>query len=342
MVDAVKPDDATNAAAAAHIPTAQPGPATVGAAEGSSAAAGSPAQPELALVADAAAKPAVETAQPEAKPAAADAPKLDKTLLEKFDEEKAAKAAQAAKAADEAKKAAETAPKKEEKKAEAKPGDKPKEEAKPADAKPEDKKADEAKSAEPAKDPAKPEPVAYEYKLPDTLKMDDALKAEVHTALDAFRADPAKGAQALIDLHAKTMTDYATNYAAETLKNQFKVFNDTCRNWEKQVLADPELGGAGHETAMGAVARARDLTISSAKPGTPRYVAERKEFDDFLRTTGAGSHPAFMRMLHNAARYIDEPQASNQPLSEIKPPKSNGRSPGSRMYDHPSSQKVAR
>ena len=338
MVDAVKPDDATNAGAAAHIPTAQPGPATVGAAEGSSAAAGSPAQPELALVADAAAKPAAEQAK--AADASADAPKLDKTLLEKFDEDKAAKAA------DEAKKAAEAAPKKDEKKAEAKgeekPGDKPKEEAKPAEAKPEDKKADEAKAAEPAKDTAKPEPVTYEYKLPDTLKMDDALKAEVHTAFDTFRADPAKGAQALIDLHAKTMTDYATNYAAETLKNQFKVFNDTCRNWEKQVLADPELGGAGHETAMGAVARARDLTISSAKPGTPRYVAERKEFDDFLRTTGAGSHPAFMRMLHNAARYIDEPQASNQPLSEIKPPKGNGRSPGSRMYDHPSSQKVAR
>jgi hypothetical protein len=333
MVDAVKPDDATNAGAAAHNPTAQPGPATVTATDGGPAAAGALAQPELALVADAAAKPAAEPAK--AVEAAADAPKLDKTLLEKFDEEKAAKAAE------DAKKAAPAEAKKDDKKAESKgeekPGDKPKEEAKKDEANPDDAKADDKKP-----DEVKPEPVAYEYTLPDTLKMDDATKAEVHTAFDAFRADPVKGAQALIDLHAKTMTEYATNLASESLKNQFKVFNETCRNWEKQVLADPELGGAGHETAMGAVARARDLTISSAKPGTPRYEAERKEFDDFLRTTGAGSHPAFMRMLHNAARYIDEPQASNQPLSEIKPPKGNGKAPGSRMYDHPSSQKVAR
>jgi hypothetical protein len=335
MVDAVKPDDATNAGAAAHNPTAQPSPATVTATEGGPAAAGALAQPELALV-GADAKPAPEPVK--AVEPAADAPKLDKTLLEKFDDDTAAKAAE------DAKKAAEAAPKKDDKKAEAKteakpvdekaqkPGEKAKEAAKPAETKVDVKPAE----------AAKPEPVAYEYKLPDTLKMDDALKAEVHTAFDNFRADPVKGAQALIDLHAKTMTEYATNLAAESLKNQFSVFNETCRNWEKQVLADPELGGAGHETAMGAVARARDLTISSAKPGTPRYTAERKEFDEFLRTTGAGSHPAFMRMLHNAARYIDEPQAGNQPLSDLKPPKGNGKAPGSRMYDHPSSQKVAR
>ena len=33
---------------------------------------------------------------------------------------------------------------------------------------------------------------------------------------------------------------------------------------------------------MGAVARARDLTISSAKPGSERYEAERRDFDKFL------------------------------------------------------------
>ena len=336
MVDSVKPDDATNAGAAAHNPSAQPGPATVTATEGSPAAAGVPELPLVPAAVDA--KPAAETAKA-VEPAAADAPKLDKTLLERLDDDKAAKEA---KAAEDAKKAAPAEAKKDDKKAEAKPGDKPKEEpkrdeAKPADAQPDDKKADEVKA-----EPAKLEPVAYEYKLPETLKMDDARKAEVHTAFDAFRADPIKGAQALIDLHTKSMEEYATNYAAETLKNQFKVFNDTCRNWEKKVMADEELGGAGHETAMGAVARARDMTISSAKPGTPRYAADRKEFDEFLRTTGAGSHPAFMRMLHNAARYIDEPQADNQPLSDLKPPKGNGKAPGSRMYDHPSSQKAAR
>jgi hypothetical protein len=131
-------------------------------------------------------------------------------------------------------------------------------------------------------------------------------------------------------------------YAEQTLLNQFKVFNDTKAEKEKEVLADPEIGGAGHQTAMTAIARARDLLISSAKPGTPRHEAERKEFDQFLEATGAGSWPAFLRLLHNGARYTDEPQAHEQPLSDLKPPKGNGRQPGSRMYDHPTSQRAAR
>ena len=55
--------------------------------------------------------------------------------------------------------------------------------------------------------------------------------------------------------------------------------------------------------------------------------------------TGAGSWPAFWRMLHNAARFIDEPQARNIP-TDIKPPKTNGRSPRGSMYSEESRQKM--
>jgi hypothetical protein len=281
-----------------------------------------------ALPEQAAAAPAI----PEVKPfAAADEP----TALETFVADKAA--------ADAAKEAA-----------------KPVEVAKPAEPeKPVDPaaKAPDAKAAEPAKDPAKPdaaaaaveaakpvdsaklEPLAYEYKLPETLKMDDGLKTKVHGAFDAFRADPSKGVQGLIDLHNEQMQAYATDYSAKTAEAQQRAFADTRKDWVKQLMADPELGGAGYQTAMGAVARVRDLALSSHPQGSKGYQEDAKNFDQFLRITGAGDHPAFLRLLHNLARYVDEPQASEAP-SNIKPAPTNGKAPGdfkATMYDHPRS-----
>jgi hypothetical protein len=252
------------------------------------------------------------------EPAKVDAPALTPTLLEKFDSEKpkepvkepteAAKPAADAKTADKG----------------AEPGKEPAKEA--------------AKPGEPEKlaEPAKPETIEYAYTLPETLKMDDALKGKVHAAFDGFRADPAKGAQALIDLHASTMKEFTEQYAEQSLRNQFDVFNKTKATWEKDWLADPEIGGAGHRTALKAIARARDLGISSAVQGTPQYVADKAQFDQFLAITGAGSHPAFARLLHNLSRYLDEPQAESIP-TEIKPPRNNGKAPKGGIYTHPSS-----
>src|ERR1700728_92121 len=199
------------------------------------------------------------------------------------------------------------APKEEPKPAEAKPEEKP--EAKPAELtkegdKPVEVKAEEAKPAE-AVEPPKPEPVEYKYTLPETLKMDDALKGEVHKAFDDFRTNPAEGAQALIDLHAKSIQAYAEH----TAKEQRRVFNETREGWRKDIMADPVIGGSGFETSKAAVARMRDLlvpkdmlTARKNDDGSQRLSV----FDEFLETTGAGDHPALWRLLHNAARYLDE------------------------------------
>jgi hypothetical protein len=283
------------ASAAAHPAPAAPAPAE------QTAAAAAPA-------AAAAAAPAEAGTPASPAPAEAAAHTNEPTLLEKFDAEQAAKDKPAAEA-------------------------KPSEAAKPADAKPEDKKPDavaaEAKPAEAAvAEPAKPEPVAYEYTLPETITMDDALKGKVHEALDAFRADPTKGVQGLLDLHAQQMATYADHLAQE----QHRVFGETRKNWNKEVLADEEIGGAGHQTAMGAIARVRDVLVPEK---------ERASFENFLRITGAGDHPQFLKMLHRAARFIDEPQAVEAPTN-IKPAPNNGRPPGNRrgvLYDHPSSSK---
>lgn len=198
-----------------------------------------------------------------------------------------------------------------------------------------DKKVAETKDGKPveAKSDAKPEdkpaelpPVEYKYTVPETLKVDDATKAELHTALDAFRANPAEGVQGLVDLHNKKMQDFA-NF---TLQEQHRVFNETRAGWRKDWMADAEIGGSGYQTSMAAIARMRDLLVPEK---------ERAAFDQFLRITGAGDHPMFGRLLHNAARYFDEPQASSIP-TDIKPSKTNGRAPKGSLYTHPSSQNM--
>lgn len=223
-------------------------------------------------------------------------------------------------------------------------------------AKPEEKKPEVA-AVEPAKDaakpeeakpaivePAAPEPLAaidYKYELPATLKLDDALKGEVHAAFDAFRADPAAGAQALINLHAKTMQSFADGLRTEALRDQHKAFNETRTGWHKDIMADPELGGSGFQTASKAVARMRDMLISSAPAGSPEYQQHFKEAEDFYRITGAGDHPVLWRILHNAAQMFDEP---GLPPQNIRPTLTNGKAPGAkrdRMYDHPSSSKAS-
>jgi hypothetical protein len=161
--------------------------------------------------------------------------------------------------------------------------------------------------------------VEYKYTLPETLQMDDALRTHVHKALDDFRANPADGVQGLIDLHAQSMTDLAQHLVNE----QQRVFADTRAEWSRKVASDPELGGSGYRTTMGAIARMRD-----------RFVPEkdRAEFENFLITTGAGDHPAFLRMLHNAALTHDEPQHADQPAN-VRPAPGNGQRPIRRFRD---------
>jgi hypothetical protein len=259
-----------------------------------------PVAPEQAAAAPAVEPVAAAAPVPEV-PAApvAEPPAAEPTLLEAFDAEKA-------KEADKAK--------------EAKPDAKP--EAK-VEAKPEEKAAEPAKEAAPA-EPAKLEPVEYKYTLPETLKMDDALKGSLHEALDGFRTNPAEGVQKLIDIHNQQMIAHDAHLRQE----QVRVFNETRKDWRTKVMADEQIGGAGYQTSMGAIARMRDMAVPEG---------DRADFESFLRITGAGDHPSFLKMMHNFARYFDEPGLP--PPNPQPTGKDGGRAPNRRavMYDNPRS-----
>lgn len=300
---------------------AQPAPQEPGAAAPSPEAAAIPPAPAVIPEPAPAAAPAAEAAKP---------PEPVPSLLQEF-------AKDAAKPGDKPSEPTKDA-------AAPKDGEKPKEEpakaadkdaAKPAEAKAaEAPKPEEAKPAEAAKaaEPAKPEPVEYKYELPAVLKMDDATKGEVHALLDGFRADPTKGAQALIDFHAKSMTDYAEKLQADLRKDQWDTFNATRKQWATEVKADDEIGGAGYQTSMGAIARMRDLVAEDMMvarkwdDGSPR----KSQLDEFLETTGAGDHPVFLKMMHRFARFFDE---AGPPPPNPQPLPNGGQKPQRRMKD---------
>ncbi len=292
----------------------QPAPAaTPASAPAPSPEIAAPVQADLAAATTAPAAelpPSAAGAEPPAKP---EEPAREPTLLEQFDAKKA-----------------------EESKPAEKPAEKPADVAKPDDSgkKPEEtgKIPDAAKPVEAA---PVVEPVAVDYfkdvKIPETIALADNERKDVTGALDLLRSGKtSEGVQKLFDLHAQTMSQYAEGLR----KEQWDTFNDTRKNWVTRVKADPILGGAGHQTAMGTIARMRDLALSSDKPGTEAYTAHKKEFDEFLAVTGAGDHPAFLRMLHNFGRYFDEPAL---PPDNPRPPSSGpgrpaGESRKARMY----------
>lgn len=296
------------------------GAATPAAAEPSPAATGAPSGAAAPLDGGAAAaSPAPAAAEPapapaaaaEPAPAAAAEPAKDganahatETLLEAATNEtpKPAEGTPAEGAADPAK--AEPA-KPADPAAAAEPA-KPADDAKPAaDAKP----ADGAAAAEPVA-AAVVDLIKYEFKLPEGVKADSEDLKGFTAYLGEHRVAPEVG-QELLNRHATAMKQYGEHVAAE----QHRAWSETRKAWRDEALADPEIGGAGHQTAMRAIARMRDLAVQQK---------DLPAFNEFLRVTGAGDHPAFLKMLHTFARWFDEP-ASTVPVGN--PTATNGKAP---------------
>lgn len=257
--------------------------------------------PPVADVAPLAAAPVAPVAVDVAPPAADPHPVEVPSLLDAFGKDKAAPEA----------KAPEAVP--------------PVVDAKP-DAKPD--AAQEAAPEAPPPAPVVPEKVEWKFELPETLKADEPTMQRFTGVLDELLT-PKEGetrvqaGQRLLELHNEKMTEYAQ----QLQRDQIKAFNDTRSEWQKQVLADERIGGAGHQTAMGAIARMRDLTISDHKAGSTEYQKDVAEFEHFLRITGAGDHPAYLKQLHRFARFFDEPAL---PPPNPKPPANIGQNPNRR------------
>ena len=264
-----------------------------------------PATAETTPPAEAAASssPPPEATAPDPAPAPAAEPPRDLTLLEKHDADAAAAEAAAKEAAEK-----EAAPAKEPEPA--------KDEPKPAEPKPE----------------AAPEPFVFkDFELPEGLVKDDKVLEEFKGILTADKVDPQKRGQDLIALHHRLMQDYANKVE----NNKTEAWNEYNRQQTLLTMSDPELGGSAFNTTIASIARTRDILTQDWSP------EERADLNTFLANTGAGSHRAFLRFIHSAGKYVNEPQA---PAFVPQPPLDNGvrETRGGRrgaiLYDNPRSK----
>ena len=179
---------------------------------------------------------------------------------------------------------------------------------------------------------AAPAPFTYEpFVIPDGITADPE-RIAAYTALLSEHRVPQETAQKLLDLHAATMQQQAAAMAAD----QQRAFTEMRNDWATQIRGDAELGGSGYQTTVHAVAEMRDLFVAAE---------HRKEFDDFLRVTGAGDHPAFWRLLNNAAKRFREPAMPNYTPAPVPdrgaPPRGARGSFAAAIYDHPTSVRAA-
>lgn len=186
-----------------------------------------------------------------------------------------------------------------------------------------------ATEQQPPAEAAPPAAVEYKYELGEHLVMPEEMRTELHTLLDTFRADPTN-LQPLVDFHQARLLDIAT----QARENQFKVFNEMREGWRTDVMADPELGGSRHATAMSAVARVRDDYVSLHPRGTPQYEADHRAFTDMLNFSGVGDNPAMLRFLHNVYQGTREARAPIDPNPKLPPQRPAGGSP---LHDNPRS-----
>ena len=214
-------------------------------------------------------------------------------------------------------------------------GDKPAEPTKPGApeslleqaGKPVEKEAPKAED-KPAEKPSEPDAFKYEaFKLPDGVPVDEARINAFTEILGPHKVDQ-ETAQKLVDLHTSTLQEFA-----DTLrKQQLDDWHEATRGWVRNTLADAQLGGSGHQTALKASARMRDLLVPESR---------RAAFAQMLRDTGIGDHPEFIRVFHNAARLFDEPAPPQIPGRPV--PDRGGSAKASKketLYDHPSSRRA--
>lgn len=144
---------------------------------------------------------------------------------------------------------------------------------------------------EPPKEPEAPAPAAFaldKIKLPEGMKSDDPTLASFGEVLANDKLSPLERGQALLDLYAD-VTKKGRDAATEA-------WNTVNKQWETATLADKDIGGAKWDTTKSTIAKA----IDSLGPELAASVREA------LDVTGAGNHPAMVKMMYKFASQITE------------------------------------
>jgi hypothetical protein len=157
-------------------------------------------------------------------------------------------------------------------------------------------------------DPSGPEQMTYEdFVLPDGMTID----AE---ALERARA--LFGEVRLPQAHAQKFIDLAVERERAAAERGLKAFLDLQKKWVSELKEDPDIGGEQFAATVAAAARAIDrLAIPGLK--------------DALNVTGAGNHPAIVKVFVRLGQMIAEDRF--QPGGDTA--RAAPRSPADVIYD---------
>lgn len=139
--------------------------------------------------------------------------------------------------------------------------------------------------ADPAPEPLSPL-TAEDISIPEGMEIPDELRDEFLNVINDAELSPKDRAQALIDLQAK-----AAQQASETASREFAAQQ---QQWQDEVRADPQLGGANFEATISGISRLVD-----------QYGND--EFVSAMAATGAGNNIHVVRFFHAIAQKLNEP-----------------------------------
>ena len=141
---------------------------------------------------------------------------------------------------------------------------------------------------------------------------------------------PQEGAQKLVDFHTKALTKAG--------QDPVDAWGNMVKEWGEKTAADPEIGPKLKEVKA-TIGKAYDTLISLAGDKGPAMRETVAEFKSVMDLTGAGNHPAFVKMLAAMASAVVEgkhvsgagPSAFGQGATGARP------SAAEALYGRPSS-----
>lgn len=158
------------------------------------------------------------------------------------------------------------------------------------EAKKDEPKADPAKEGDKAK-PAVGAPEKYtDFKLPDGVTLKPESLAEASATFKDLGLSQ-EGAQKLVDFHVKTLQ--------ESSAAPLKAFTDLQEQWKTEAKSLPDIGGELGPSGKVVVAVSKMLDGLN-DPGLAT------EFRAAMNYTGAGNHPAFIRVMYHLAQQFTE------------------------------------
>lgn len=130
-------------------------------------------------------------------------------------------------------------------------------------------------------------PEKYEaFKLPENFVMTEAQTTDVQKLFKE---------QGFTQAQAQAMVDYYASMSQSAMKEQRDAYTTQRKEWKDAVLADPEM-----------------KDFNSVRTGIGRMIdglgdaALAKEFRQAMDLTGAGDHPAFVKLFHKLATKYSE------------------------------------